>query len=351
MVSDLQTPAVLGYRMPAEWEPHAATWLSWPHNRDTWPGQFEPVPEVWAELVRLLSVVESVHILAGSEAVMAEARRLVGHLPNVELHDIATNDAWMRDHGPTFLVGPAQATPALVHWGYNAWGGKYPPFNKDQQVPRRIAELLGFRRFEPGIILEGGAIDVNGAGSVLTTEQCLLNPNRNTGLSREAVELYLADYCAAPHVIWLGGGIVGDDTDGHIDELARFVSQRTVVAAVEEDPRDPNYGPLRDNLSRLRTARDEKGRSLEIVTMPMPRPVYFGEHRLPASYMNFYIANGLVVVPQFGDPADELARHTLAELFPDRHILGLRAVELAWGLGAFHCITQQQPAGCGSRTA
>ena len=331
--------------MPAEWERHAATWLSWPHNRDSWPGQFEPIPAIWAELVRVLCETEAVHILAGGQAVMEDARRSVGHLPNVRLHDIPTNDAWMRDHGPTFLVSSSGAPPALIHWAYNAWGGKYPPFDKDQQVPRLIAEWLGFRRFEPGIILEGGAIDVNGSGSVLTTEQCLLNANRNAGLAPEEVERYLADYCAAPHVIWLGGGIVGDDTDGHIDELARFVSQRTVLAAVEDDPADPNHEPLRDNLSRLRLARDEQGRALEIVTLPMPRPVYFGEHRLPASYMNFYIANGVVVVPQFGDPVDALARDTLAELFPGRRVRGLRAVELAWGLGAFHCITQQQPAG------
>lgn len=330
--------------MPAEWERHAATWLSWPHNRDSWPGQFEPVPGIWAELVRVFCEVEPVHILAGGAAVMEEARRLTGHLPNVTLHDIATNDAWTRDHGPTFLVGPADTPPALVHWGYNAWGGKYPPFDLDQQVPRRIAELLGFRRFEPGIILEGGAIDVNGTGSLLTTEQCLLNPNRNAGLGREEIERYLGEYCAARNVIWLGGGIVGDDTDGHIDELARFVSLRTVLAAVEEDASDPNYEPLRDNLARLHAARDEQGRPLEVITLPMPRPIHFGEQRLPASYMNFYIANGLVVVPQFGDVADEIVIDTLAKVFPGRRIVGQRAVELAWGLGAFHCITQQQPA-------
>lgn len=336
-------PAALGYRTPAEWEPHAATWLSWPHNRDSWPDQFEPVPGIWAELVGVLSQSELVHICAGGEAVMNEARRLVGHLPNVVLHDIPTNDAWMRDHGPTFLASPAGSPPALVHWGYNAWGGKYPPFDLDQQVPLRITDMLGFRRFEPGIILEGGAIDVNGSGSVLTTEQCLLNPNRNAGLGRGEVERYLADYCGARHVIWLGGGIVGDDTDGHIDELARFVSQRTVLAAVEDDPQDANYEPLADNLRRLESAGDEQGRPLEVVKLPMPAPVFFGEHRLPASYMNFYIANRVIVVPQFGDPADSLALDVLARLFPDRRVRGLRAVELAWGLGAFHCITQQQP--------
>ncbi|HJT33868.1 MAG TPA: agmatine deiminase family protein [Pirellulales bacterium] len=336
-------PASFGYRMPAEWEPHAATWLSWPHNRESWPGQFEPIPGVWAQLVDALCQVEPVHILAGGEAVMAEALRLVGHFPRVTLHDIATNDAWMRDHGPMFLTGPAGTPPALVDWQYNAWGGKYPPFDRDQEVPRQIAETLGFRRFEPQIVLEGGAVDVNGAGSLLTTEQCLLNPNRNPHLGRADLEQYLADYCGARHVIWLGGGIAGDDTDGHIDELARFVSPRTVLAAFEEDPSDVNHDPLRDNLQRLRSAGDEQGRPLEIVTLPMPRPIFHGEHRLPASYLNFYIANALVVVPQFGDSADALAIETLAELFPGRRIRGMRAVELAWGLGAFHCITQQQP--------
>lgn len=340
------TPAELGYRMPAEWEPHAATWLSWPHNRESWPGQFDPIPEVWAQLASTISACEQVHILAGGEAVMAQARAMVGHLPNISLHDIPTNDAWTRDHGPTFLAAPPRSglEPALVHWGYNAWGGKYPPFDQDVQVPRRIAELLKFRRFEPGIILEGGAIDVNGAGALLTTEQCLLNPNRNAHLSRQEIERYLADYLGARHVIWLSGGIVGDDTDGHIDELARFVNRRTVVAAVQTDSADENYRPLSENFDRLLSATDEEGRELEVVPLPMPRPVYFGEHRLPASYLNFYIANEVVVVPQYDDPADERVAQVLARLFPDRRIRPQRAVELNWGLGAFHCITQQQPA-------
>ncbi|HUY34977.1 MAG TPA: agmatine deiminase family protein [Pirellulales bacterium] len=336
-------PSLLGYRMPAEWEPHAATWLAWPHNRESWPGAFEPIPGVWAELVRALAAVEAVHVLAGGDEVMSEARRMVGHLPRVTLHDIATNDAWIRDHGPTFLVGAPGSPPALVHWGYNAWGGKYPPFDRDQQVPRLIAESLGYRRYEPGIVLEGGAIDVNGQGSLLTTEQCLLNRNRNPGLSRADIERYLADYLAARHVIWLGEGIAGDDTDGHIDELARFVAERVVVAAVEQDPVDANYAALQDNLRRLRAAGDAQGRSLEIVPLPMPLPLFQGERRLPASYMNFYVANGLVVAPQYGDPADGPVLETLAKLFSGRRIAGQRAVDLAWGLGAFHCITQQQP--------
>lgn len=338
-----ETPASLGYRFPAEWEPHAATWLSWPHNPETWPGAFAPIPGVWAELVRTLTEFEPVCIMASGSA-LDEARSAVGQLPRVKLFDIATNDAWARDHGPMFLVPPPDRPPALVDWGYNAWGGKYPPFDLDDQVPAKVARALGMQRFEPGIILEGGAIDTNGRGAVLTTEECLLNPNRNPQLSRADVERYLADYGIGRHVIWLGRGIVGDDTDGHIDELARFVGPRTVVAAVEQDTTDENYEPLADNLRRLRAATDEQGRELEIVTVPMPPAIYFEDRRLPACYMNFYIANGVVIVPQFGAPTDAVALQTLAPLFPGRQVRGLRAVELAWGLGTFHCITQQQPA-------
>jgi agmatine deiminase len=339
-----ETPAALGYRFPAEWEPHAATWLSWPHNRDSWPGKFEPVPAVWAELTRTLAQFEPVHILAGGTAVMAEARAMVGDVPNVHLHDIRTNDAWTRDHGPMFLVGPADAPPALVDWEYNAWGGKYPPFDADNQVPQQIAELLGYVRFAPGIVLEGGAVDANGRGTILASEECLLNPNRNPGLCRAEFERYLRDYCGAVHVLWSGGSIVGDDTDGHVDQLARFVNPTTIIAALEEDPADENYAPLQDNLRRLRTMIDQDGRPLEIVTLPLPRPIHFQGQRLPGGYVNFYIANGVVIAPQYNDPADEVALATLARCFPGRAIRGLYAVDLILGLGAFHCITQQQPA-------
>ncbi len=328
--------------MPAEWEPHVATWLSWPHNLESWPGAFETIPGVWAELVRTLTQFEPVRINAGRGPVFDQARDMVGNVPGVTIYDIPTNDAWCRDHGPMFLTGPRGCQPALVHWGYNAWGGKYPPFDHDVQVPRRIADELKFARFEPGIILEGGAVDVDGQGTVLTTEQCLLNPNRNPQLSRADVERYLADYGVGRHVIWLGEGIVGDDTDGHIDELARFVGPRTVVAAVEQDPADENYAALIDNLTRLRKAKDSERRSLEVIPLPMPAAVYFDDRRLPASYTNFYIANGVVVVPQFDGPTDTIVLETLAKLFPGRRVIGQRAVELAWGLGTFHCITQQQ---------
>lgn len=337
-------PAQLGYRWPAEWEPHAATWLAWPRKPETWPGKFEPIPGVWATLVRTLAEFEPVHILAGGSEIMEQARSLVGDVPQVTLHDVPTNDVWARDHGPMFLSAPPGAPPALIDWEYNAWGGKYPPFDLDNAVPSYVAQVTGRRRFAPGIILEGGAVDGNGAGTILTTEECLLNPNRNPQLARKDVERYLADYCAARKVLWLGRGIAGDDTDGHIDELARFVGLSTVLAAVEEDPMDDNHAPLAENLARLRSMSDADGRPLEVIPVPLPRPLFYDGQRLPASYMNFYIANGVVIVPQFNDPADEVALATLGRAFPTRQIRGLDAVDLAWGLGAFHCITQQQPA-------
>ncbi len=257
---------------------------------------------------------------------------------------VATNDVWARDHGPMFLSGPPTLPPVLIDWEYNAWGGKYPPFDLDNAVPGYVAQFTGRQRFVPGIILEGGAVDGNGAGTILTTEECLLNENRNPHLDRQEVERYLADYCGARKVLWLGGGIVGDDTDGHIDELARFVGPTTVLAAVEPNPADENHVPLTDNLARLHGMTDADGQPLEIIPVPLPRPLYYDGQRLPASYMNFYIANGVVIVPQFGDPADAVAVATLARVFPTRQIRGLDAVDLVWGLGAFHCITQQQPA-------
>jgi agmatine deiminase len=336
------TPAALGYRFPAEWELHAATWLAWPHKPETWPGRFEPIPAVWAELVRTLAEFEPVHLSCGGEAVMWQARELVGNVPNVVLHDFPTNDVWARDHGPMFLVG--HEPPALVDWEYNAWGGKYPPFDLDNEIPRRIAEFTDRKRFIPGIILEGGAVDGDGRGTLLTTEQCLLNPNRNPNLSRSEIEQYLADYCGTRKVLWLGNGIEGDDTDGHIDELARFVAPGTVVAVVEDRADDANHAPLAENLSRLKQMTDAEGRPLQVIPLPMPSPLYYDDQRLPASYMNFYIANGVVIVPVFDQPADRIVIDTLAAIFPTRQIRGINAVDLFWGLGAFHCITQQQPA-------
>ncbi len=339
------SPAALGYRLPAEWEPHEATWVAWPQRRATWPGAFVPIPAVWRELITTLAGFEPVHVLAGGEAVWAEASQMVGGRPNVVLHDITTNDAWARDFGPIFLSQSGDLPPALVDWKYNAWGGKYPPFDSDDAVPRQIAALTGRKRFEPGIVLEGGAIDGNGAGTLLTTEVCLLNPNRNPGLSKAEIEQSLADFCGVRRVIWLGGGIVGDDTDGHVDELARFVGPATVVAAVTADRADENFAPLDDNYRRLQAARTADGMPLEVIPLQLPAPRFHGPQRLPVSYLNFYIANGVVIVPQFDDPLDAAVCQTFSRLFPGRQIRGLSAVDLIVGRGAFHCITQQQGKG------
>lgn len=345
----MTTPASLGYRMPAEWEPHRATWLTWPHNLNSWPDAFDPIPAVWVELVAALHRHEQVHILvndAESRQTAAEAIHARGiSLGNVFFHRIPSNDAWMRDHGPTFVVrknGSANEL-AAVDWRYNAWGGKYPPWDLDEQIAGKMSEMLGVPRFEPGIILEGGSIEVNGKGLLLTSESCLLNPNRNPHLSREAIETFLRDYLGVTKVLWLGDGIVGDDTDGHIDDLARFVDETTVVTVVEDDPADANYGVLQENLVRLRSMTDQEGRPLRIETLPMPAAVEREGHRMPASYANFYIANGAVLVPVFGDPNDEPALAKLRELFPGREIAPIYARDMVWGLGACHCVTQQQP--------
>jgi agmatine deiminase len=345
-----ETPAALGYRMPAEWEPHAATWLSWPHKEASWPGNFGPIPGVWTEMVRLLSPHEHVNILVNDEAMQSDVRQRLRDagvdLRRITLHRIPTDDAWARDHGPIFVRRDHEGGGELaaIDWIYNAWGGKYPPWNNDDAVPQRIAERLGLRRFEPKIVLEGGSIDVNGCGTLLTTEACLLNPNRNPQLSQPQIEQALRDYLGVRHILWLGDGIAGDDTDGHIDDLARFVDPTTVVTVVEDNRDDENYELLQDNLHRLRRMTDQSGQPLRIVTLPMPAPVVHEGQRLPASYANFYIANGVVLVPTFNDPNDAIALDTLQQVFPDRRVRGIYARDMVWGLGAFHCVTQQQPA-------
>ena len=345
-----RTPAALGYRMPAEWEAHAGTWLSWPHKEASWPGNFGPIPPIWVEIARALSSHERVSVLVNDAETAAAVRDLCARggavVGRVDVHLIPTDDAWMRDHGPTFLTRRHEGCRELaaVDWIYNAWGGKYPPWDHDDVVPAAIAAELGISLFTPGIVLEGGSIEVNGCGTVLTTEQCLLNPNRNPHLTRAEIEAALREYLGVRHVLWLGDGIVGDDTDGHIDDLARFVDTATVVTVLEEDPSDENYAVLQDNLARLRGMRDQDGRPLRVLTLPMPAPVVHDGQRLPASYANFYIGNGVVLVPTFGDPHDAVALRTLQTCFPTREIRGINAREMVWGLGAFHCVTQQQPA-------
>jgi agmatine deiminase len=344
-------PRELGYRWPAEWEPHAATWLSWPHKEASWPGKFAVVPPIFVEMVRALVAGERVEILAGGAVRADDVRALLRAadvpLARVGLHDVATDDAWIRDHGPIFLrARDAQAAAPLLatDWGFNAWGGKYPPWDRDDVVPQHVARLLGVPCVAPGMILEGGSIEGDGDGTLLTTEACLMNVNRNPELDRVAIEQRLRDYLGVEKVLWLGDGIVGDDTDGHVDDLTRFVKPGVVVTAVEEDPRDENYALLQDNLARLRSMRDARDRRLEIVELPMPPAVVHEDQRLPASYANFYVGNAAVLLPVFGGRNDARVLDVMRGLFPGRRVVAIPANDLVWGLGAFHCLTQQQPA-------
>lgn len=346
----LETPAHLGYHMPAEWEPHAGTWLAWPHNLNTWPGKFAPVPTIYVEMVRALHEHEQVYICVNDSEAAAHVRQLLAaagiNLYNVMVYEIPTNDAWARDHGPIFVKRQHEGHVelAVIDWIFNSWGEKYGPWDLDDIVPQRIATRFNLPVFEPGIVLEGGSIDVNGRGALLTTEACLLNPNRNPALSRTDIEDYLRAYLGVRKILWLGDGIVGDDTDGHIDDLARFVNPTTVVCAVEEDPADVNYALLQENFHRLQTMTDQDNQPLRIVPLPMPSPVEYEGNRLPASYANFYVANGVVLLPTYQCPNDQRALTTLQELFPSRRVIGIPCTDLVWGLGAIHCVTQQQPA-------
>jgi agmatine deiminase len=341
-----QTPAALAYRMPAEWEPHAATWLSWPRREGiSFPDSFDRVLSALRAMVEALIKSEQVYINVCNGAHEAEARQVLHGLPmeRISFYRIPTNEPWCRDHGPMFLTRDSDPKLAVVDWDYNAWGNKYPPFDLDEIVPTRIAQILNVPVFYPRMILEGGAIDVNGVGALLTTESCLLNPNRNPNLRREEIEQRLRDFLGVGEILWLGSGIAGDDTDGHIDDLTRFVSERTVVAVVEEDRDDENYEALQENLARLREMKIG-GRSIDIVTLPMPKKIVREGLRLPASYANFYIANTCVLVPTFADSNDKMAFSVLRTLFPDRRVIEIDCRELIWGLGTFHCLTQQQPA-------
>ena len=336
------TPRVLGFRMPAEWEPHEATWIAWPHNREDWPGRFEPIPWVYAEIVRKLSAVERVRILVRDRALEAQAKRILAkagaRMEAVEFFLCPTDRVWTRDYCPLFVIS-ARGEAALACWRFNAWA-KYDDWHRDAKVPGYVARRLKLRAFQPGMVLEGGSIDVNGEGLLLTTEECLLSPvqARNPGMSRQEIERRLSSYLGVKRVIWLRNGIAGDDTHGHVDDIARFVGPETVVLSSELDRSDPNYEALRENASILRAA------GLRVVKLPMPRPLAFAGVRLPASYANFYIANGLVLVPTFNDPNDRHALTVLARVFPEREVTGINCTELIWGLGALHCMTQQQPA-------
>jgi len=332
--------------MPAEWESHMATWLSWPRPEGiSFPDSFDRVMPALRAMIEALIESEQVCINVFNDSHEAEVQSVLRGLPveGITFYRVPTNEPWCRDHGPIFLTRDLEPRLAVVDWDYNAWGNKYPPFDLDDVVPTRLAQILNVPAFYPRMILEGGAIDVNGAGALLTTESCLLNPNRNPNLRREEIEQRLRDFLGVREILWLGDGIAGDDTDGHVDDLARFVSERTIVTVVEDDRHDENYAPLQENLARLREMKI-CGRSIDIVTLPMPKRIVREGLRLPASYANFYIANSCVLVPIFADPADELALSILRECFPGRRVVGIDCRELIWGLGTFHCLTQQQPA-------
>ncbi len=347
-------PAQLGFRMPAEWEPHEATWIAWPHHRADWPGKFAAIPWVYAEIVRHLHQSEEVRILVNDAAGEAQAWAVLQRLPlnaeRLRFFQVPTNRVWTRDYLPTFVTA-ADGGVGAVKWRFNAWA-KYRNWKQDDAAGWEVLDLLEMdHSWQPptrkglGVVLEGGSIDVNGLGCLLTTEECLLSEvqQRNPGLTRQDYERLFAEFLGVSKVLWLGRGIAGDDTHGHVDDLARFVGPRTIVTVVEEDAADANYAPLRENLERLRGMTDQDGRALEVVPLPMPAPVWFDGQRLPASYANFYVANNRVLVPTFNDPADRRALGVLAELFPGRTVVGIHAVDLVWGLGTLHCLTQQQP--------
>jgi agmatine deiminase len=346
-------PSALGFRMPAEWERHEATWLAWPHEITDWPGKFAPIPWVYGEIVRHLSRVEKVRILVPDTDTEHKARRVLmksrAQMEAVEFWTVPTDRSWTRDYCPIFVRNPT-GERAILDFRFNGWA-KYPNSERDNSVTVTITPELGLQSWSPvwhgeRLVLEGGSIDVNGAGAILTTEECLLSPiqARNPGMSCEDIENIFARFLGAKHTLWLHHGIAGDDTHGHVDDLARFTDPQTVVIVAETDPADINYEPLRENLVLLREMKDQDGHPLRVETLPMPEPVFFNGQRLPASYANFYIANGLVLVPTFNDPNDRLALNKLAELFPDRKVVGIAATDLVLGLGTLHCMTQQQPA-------
>ena len=357
-----RTPRALGYRMPAEWEQHEATWLAWPHNHEDWPGKFQPIPWVYAEIVRLLAMRERVHILVEDAKAQRRAqgilKRAGANLAQLSFHPWPTDRVWTRDSGPIFIRS-AEGHVAITNWRFNAWA-KYSDWHLDDRLPDRVTELLGLPEWQPIIqladgprrlVLEGGSIDTNGQGILLTTEECLLSEvqQRNPGVSRAQLEQAFHDYLGIDQVIWLNCGVAGDDTHGHVDDISRFVGPTTIVTAVEPSESDPNHEPLAENLARLKAARTLDGKQFTVVELPLPRPVVFRGQRLPASYANFYLANGLVLVPTFHDPNDRIALNTLAEVFPEREVIGIHAVDLIWGLGALHCMTQQQPAALPSK--
>jgi agmatine deiminase len=340
-------PKQLGFSFPAEWAKHKATWLSWPHKEESWPGKIMTIYPQYCQFIKALTEGELVRINVKNEQMAAFAKQqlaLVGaDLRKIEFFEFGTNDAWCRDHGPAFLINPTTKEKAIVDWGYNAWGGKYPPFDLDDVIPTKIADHYGLQVFNPAIVMEGGSVEFNGAGTILTSRACLLNPNRNPHLNQQQIEEYLCNYYGAEQILWVGDGIIGDDTDGHIDDITRFVNEDTVVTVIEENKADDNHRILQENLAELKTMRLLNGKQLNIVELPMPDPVVYDDQRLPASYANFYIGNAAVVVPTFRCDKDEKALEILQGCFTDRKVIGIDSTDIIWGLGSFHCLSQQEP--------
>ncbi|HUQ65740.1 MAG TPA: agmatine deiminase family protein [Flavitalea sp.] len=343
------TPAELGYYFPAEFAPHRATWLSWPHKEASWPGKINTIYPHYAVFIKELTKSELVCINVNNDAMKQFAVDFLNkadvNLSKITFYNHPTNDAWCRDHGPAFLINPAsEDKKVIVDWNYNAWGNKYPPFDLDDVIPTLIGHQLGIRVFHPDIIMEGGSVEFNGEGTVLTSSCCLLNENRNAHLKQADVEKYLQDYYGAKQVLWVHEGIAGDDTDGHIDDTVRFINSDTVLAVVEENKSDQNYEPLQRNLHELSRMRLANGKQMNIVELPMPEPVIYEDQRLPASYANFYISNGSVIVPVFQSSNDDKALQIIQDCFPGRKVTGINSLDIIWGLGSFHCLSQQEPA-------
>jgi len=340
-------PKEKGFHFPAEWAPHTATWLSWPHKEASWPGKIHTIYRPYCEFIKVLAEGELVRINLADEKLkvfaIAELEAVGADLSKIEFFNFETNDAWCRDHGPAFLINPKTKQKVIVDWGYNAWGNKYPPYDLDDVIPAKIAGHFGLQVLHPGIVMEGGSVEFNGKGTVLTTTACLLNKNRNPHLDQQQIEAYLKNYYGVEQVLWLGDGIIGDDTDGHIDDITRFVNSDTVITVVEENKNDENYHILQENLQTLKTLRLIDGKALNIVELPMPDPVYYDGQRLPASYANFYIANSAVIVPTFRCKKDQTALDIIKQCFPDRKVVGIDSTDIIWGLGSFHCLSQQEP--------
>ena len=348
MSIDLQkTPKEQGFYFPAEFSPQVAIWLSWPHKEESWPGKIHTIYAPYTAFVKEISRGQDVKINVADDKMEQFAR---WHLEEagvnmnaISFYHHPTNDAWCRDHGPAFLINPVTKTKAIVDWGYNAWGGKYPPFELDDVIPTLIGQKLQIPVFNPGIIMEGGSVEFNGKGTVMTSKSCLLNANRNPHLNQATIEQYLCDYYGMDQVLWVGDGIIGDDTDGHIDDTVRFVNADTVITVIEEDKSDDNYQILQDNLDELKAMRLLDGKQLNIVELPMPKEIIYEDQRLPASYANFLITNLSVIVPTFRSDRDDKALQIIADCFPDRKVVGIDSTDLIWGLGSFHCLSQQEP--------